>query len=98
MISGLIVDTFQSLRKQEEELDKDSKNICFVCGLERETIEKYYVGKDGFYKHLEDHNLASYFFYIFYLKEKDSSELTGIESYIKEMIDKENIFWLPIER
>lgn len=96
LISGLIVDTFSSLRKSEEEFDEDCQHICFMCGLDRETIEKYYLGKDGFNRHLEDHNVASYFSYVFYLKEKDPNELSGIESYVKAMIDKENIGWLPI--
>jgi hypothetical protein len=98
MISGLIVDTFSSLRKEQEEFDEDSKNICFICGLEREIIEKYYTGKDGFDRHLQDHNASSYFCYIFYLKEKAQSELSGIESYVKSMIDVENISWIPTER
>jgi len=98
MIAGLIVDTFSSLRKEQEDSDEDDKTVCFICGLERETIEKYYTGKDGFEKHLEDHNIVSYFCYIFYLKEKKSNELTGMESYVKNMIDIENISWIPIER
>jgi hypothetical protein len=33
----------------------------------KETIEKYY----GFEHHIQDHNIASYFCYIFYLKAKE---------------------------
>jgi hypothetical protein len=96
MVSGIIVDTFSSLRRSQEELDKDFLNICFICGLERETIEKYYLGKDGFNTHQEDHNVNNYFFFIFYLKEKHPSEFTGIESYVKELLDKESISWFPL--
>ena len=98
MVSGLIVDTFSSLRKDGEEIEDDIQNTCFICGLEREKIEKFYIGKEGFNKHLEDHNISSYFFYMFYLEEKDPNEYSGLESYIKEQIDKESILWLPIER
>jgi hypothetical protein len=98
MVSGLIVDTFSSLRKKEEEFYEDLKNICFICGLDRKNIEKYYIGKDGFDRHLEDHNLSSYFCYIFYLSEKQVSELSGIESYVKNLIDMENISWIPTKR
>lgn len=98
MISGIIIDTFSNLRKAGEEIENDIKNTCFICGLEREKIEKYYLGKEGFNKHLQEHDIASYMEYIFYLNEKDENEYTGIESYIKELIDKENISWLPIER
>lgn len=98
MVSGLIVDTFSSLRKDGEEIEDDIQNTCFICGLEREKIEKFYIGKEGFNKHFEDHDIRSYFFYMFYLEEKDPNEYSGLESYIKEQIDKESIFWLPIER
>lgn len=98
MVSGLILDTFTSLRKNEEDVDNDIRNICFICGLEREKIEKYYIGKEGFSKHLNDHNTAFYLFYMFYLEEKDPNEYSGIESYIKEMLDQESIAWFPIER
>lgn len=98
LISGLILDTFSSLRNTQEELDNDSENICFICGLGRATIEKYYLGKEGFSKHLEDHNVASYFCFIFYLKDKDPNELTGLESFVKELISKESISWFPVDR
>ena len=95
MVSGLIVDTFKNLRNDSDEIENDKKNICFICGLDRENIEKYYLGKDGFNKHLEDHKITNYLFYIFYLEEKDHNEYTGIESYVKDEIDKESIAWFP---
>ncbi len=97
MISGLIVDNFSSLRKIQEEFDKDLRTICFICGLEREEIEKLYLGKEGFNKHLLDHNVTSYFSFMFYLKDKNIAEMTGLESYVKELIDKESINWFPIK-
>lgn len=35
-------------------------------------------------------------FYIAYLLEKDVTEYTGIESYVADKIDKEEISWFPI--
>ena len=98
MVTGLIIDTFSSLRNAGEEIENDIDNICFICGLNRGKIEKYYIGKEGFNKHLEDHDIASYFFYMFYLEEKNHSDYSGIESYVKTEIDKESISWFPIER
>ena len=98
MVSGLIVDTFESLRGNREEKEDDMKSICFICGLDKEKIEKYYPGKEGFEKHLQDHSVVNYFFYTFYLEDKDSSEYSGLESYIKNEIDQESISWFPQER
>ena len=98
MVSGLIVDTFESLRGNREDKEDDMKSKCFICGLDKEKIEKYYPGKEGFEKHLQDHSIINYFFYTFYLEDKDSSEYSGLESYIKNQINKESISWFPIEK
>ena len=95
LVSGLIIDTFESLRGDREEKEQDMKSICFICGLDKEEIEKYYPGKEGFEKHLQDHSVSNYFFYTFYLEDKESSEYSGLESYIKEQIDNESISWFP---
>ena len=95
MVSGLIVDTFERLRGIREDKEDDMKKFCFICGLRKEKIEKYYIGKEGFEKHLEDHSVINYFFYTFYLEDKDSSEYSGLESYIKNEIDKESFSWFP---
>ena len=95
LVSCLIIDTFESLRSTREEKEEDMNSICFICGLDKEEIEKYYPGKEGFEKHLQDHSVWNYFFYTFYLEDKESSEYSGLESYIKEQIDNESISWFP---
>ena len=98
MVSGLIIDTFESLRKATEDIEDDMKKKCFICGLSKEELEKYYLGKEGFEKHLKDHSIINYFFYIFYLEDKDSSEYSGLESYIKNEIDEDSTSWFPSGR
>ena len=98
MVSGLILDAFDNLRGDREEIEKDMEKNCFICGLNREKIEKYYLGKEGFEKHLQDHSVENYLFYMFYLEDKDPNEYSGLESYVKAEIDKESISWFPIER
>ena len=98
MVSGLILDAFDNLRGDREEIEEDMETTCFICGLNREKIEKYYVGKEGFEKHLQDHSVSNYLFYMLYLEEKDPNEYTGLESYVKENIEKESIKWFPMGR
>lgn len=97
IVPGLIVDTFSTLRKNLEEFMDDMNNVCFICGMEREEIEKIYVGKSGFGDHLLDHNLKNYFCFLFYLKEKNPIELTGVESYVKDLVDNQIGSWIPSE-
>lgn len=37
----------------------------------------------------------NYLFYIAYLNDKETTEFTGIESYVAEKIKKEEISWFP---
>ena len=43
----------------------------------------------------EDHNLWNYLFFIGYLKNKDQTEFTGIESYVIDQIQAGEINWFP---
>ena len=40
---GVIADTFEVLRKEEEERNQDMLNVCFMCGLERLFVIKYTI-------------------------------------------------------
>ena len=43
------------------------KNVCFICGFEREFLDKI-PGSKGFELHIkETHNMWNYLFYISYL-------------------------------
>jgi len=98
MISAFFIDVFSSTREKTKNLQRDIDNICFICGLDRTTLDKIYLDKNGFNKHLEDHNLINYFSYLFYLNEKEFDELTGIESYTLERIKTESLDWFPLQR
>lgn len=40
IVSGIIIDTFGELRETLKEYKEDLKNLCFICGIDKETIEK----------------------------------------------------------
>jgi len=55
--------------------------------------------KNGFYNHIKkEHYLWNYIFYIAYLKDKERTEYTGLESYIAEQIDSSDTSWMPNHR
>lgn len=37
----------------------------------------------------------NYLFYIAYIKNKDQTELSGIESYVADKISQDDISWFP---
>ena len=99
IVTGIIIDTFGSLREEYNEYIKDTETFCFICGFERETLDKESEEKDGFDFHVKnEHYQWNYLFYIGYLSDKEATELTGLESYIAGLIEKEKIDWFPNHR
>eukprot|EP00828_Plagiopyla_frontata_P048512 TRINITY_DN931_c0_g1_i2.p2 TRINITY_DN931_c0_g1~~TRINITY_DN931_c0_g1_i2.p2 ORF type:complete len:237 (-),score=42.50 TRINITY_DN931_c0_g1_i2:215-925(-) len=95
ILLGIIIDQFSTLRENEKNYQEDKNNICFICGFDRETLEK--LGNKGYTHHIkEDHNLWKYLFFIAYLREKEETEYTGLESYVAEQLEKQEIGWFPI--
>ena len=126
IITGLMVDTFSSIREDEQWRRKCLANECFVCGVQRHAYEDYglssqvrlkldflstrlsylvsrkYVSvfllsfslslsKDSsFEEHLEmDHNLWMYIYYIAYLRKKDPTAESGIESFVRQQVSSQ---------
>ena len=40
IVSGIIIDTFGTLREELNEYNFDLENYCFICGFDKEVIEK----------------------------------------------------------
>jgi hypothetical protein len=94
VVQGIIIDTFARLREEQEFCKTDMESKCFICGLSRDFIEKNTA--KGFLYHKEnDHNEWNYIMFIAYLLSKDPTEYSGIESYVREQIDKDELVWIP---
>lgn len=58
--------------------------VCALTGLERDKFDNKTV---TFEEHIKvEHNMWHYLFFIVLIKVKDSTEYTGPESYVAEMI------------
>lgn len=94
IVQGLTVDTFALLRRTHDKNKKDRENKCFICGLEKETIER--ATSRSFKWHIEnDHNEWKYVHFVGYLEDKEETEYTGIESYVKDKVKKKDVSWFP---
>jgi hypothetical protein len=38
IIFGIIIDTFADLRDKRNTIEEDMKNVCFICGIERDEV------------------------------------------------------------
>jgi len=97
IVAGIIVDTFGSLREDANEKNQDMRENCFICGNEKETFDRKSDTQGGFVEHIKiDHYMWNYVFFIAYLKNKDQTDYTGIESYIDEKVELQDVSWFPL--
>jgi hypothetical protein len=98
IMSSLIIDTFQAMRKENDERSENFSTYCFICNKTRDDLEKEY-GANGFDNHInQQHNLWDYLFFIAYLNSKNTTKdktLSTAERYILEKHDKGDNTWLP---
>ena len=99
IVSGIIIDTFGSLREDYNKYIEDTETYCFICGMDRETIDKESESKDGFDHHVKgEHDQWAYLFYMAHLRDKKETDYTGIESHVAELLKNEDIRWFPNHR
>ena len=96
MVAGIIIDEFGALKEKLSLRDEDMEQTCFVCGIDRDKLER---SKNGFEFHYKiEHNMWNYLFYKAYLLEKPETEYTGTESFVFGQIDEMNLDWFPIRK
>ena len=84
------------MRGKEKAIAKDLKTICSVCSLNRALFDKVI---NGFETHTEqEHNVWHYVYFLYTLTYKDKTEHDGIESYISDCLQRDDISWMPILR
>jgi len=97
IIFGIIIDTFASLRDEKAQMDDDMRNICFICSIDRQSIDK--DSEEGFVHHIKkEHNLWQYVFFIIHLNAKDDTDYNGTESFVADKLVQEDISWFPFNK
>ncbi|CAD8106824.1 unnamed protein product [Paramecium sonneborni] len=98
--SGIIIDTFGQLREDENKMNSDIKDKCFICGQENIIFERSSDGSSsGFKNHLkQNHYMWNYLYYIAYLQWKDSQYFSGIKSYVNKKIKDKDMSWISFGR
>jgi len=86
MFCGIIIDTFLSQRETNKEMEDDKNNVCFICGLNKNELNKCYSGSEfGFNEHIRlDHYFWNYMFAIFNVTLDDNPDIIFLDKIIKE--------------
>lgn len=64
MVAGIIIENFSALKDETQEKEKALERKCFVCGIDRELIEKAYddiSSSNGFLQHIRVTHIPSFF-------------------------------------
>jgi len=75
---------------------EDMLEMCFVCGINRDKLDKTATGFKHHYKN--EHNMWNYVYYYAYLCYKDTNDHTGTETFVNDKIQNFDFEWFPIKR
>ncbi|VDK79750.1 unnamed protein product [Litomosoides sigmodontis] len=94
IMQGLIIDAFGELRDQQESATEKLESSCFICDIGKETFDRL---PRGFETHTsKEHNFANYLFFLQHLVNKDETEYTGQETYVREKYDNRDWEFFPV--
>ena len=97
MFCGIIIDTYLSQRERNRDIEKDKNNKCFICGLDKNELNKYYSSEFGFNEHIKlDHYLWNYMFVVFNVTTMMESNMIYLDKIIKKGYET-NVYssWVP---
>jgi len=96
VITGLIVDTFSSLREEAASRADQLYNECYVCGFTRTAYDDIGMLSPSFDQHkLKNHYIWNYLYFIQHIQTKDQTDFSGVESYVHDMLQMKCLDWLP---
>ena len=74
-MGSVLTDNLGSLRESREEMLEDKTGKCFICGIDKEALEKKSLDLKSHYIQ-QNHKLWNYVFYLYYLDKQ--SKKTGL--------------------
>jgi hypothetical protein len=96
IINGIIVDTFQAFRQENEETDKIKKGKCYICSNSRSKFEANGI---SFEKHIKsEHNALGYMHYVLKIKNTKTDELNSCELMVLKKIKDYRTDFFPIKK
>ena len=101
VIGGIIIDTFKKLRHEEDDKNEDIKNKCFICGNEKQIFDRKQSQKSGggYLEHIKlNHYMWDYLSFLSYIRWKDPTEFSGIESYVDSKLKDDDLSWIPFNQ
>ena len=96
IVNGIIVDTFQALREENNKINDERENICFICQIPRSIFES--KGIDFEYHTSNEHNVYFYFCYLFKIKKRDVHDLNSVDFQVYNAIVDNKVEFFPLDK
>lgn len=96
IINGIIVDTFQALREQNNEKEYVKNNVCYICSIDRSKFEM--KGVDYDYHLVREHNILNYFHYIIKVLRTFEQDLNSLDYEVLKAIKKNSTEFFPVKK
>jgi hypothetical protein len=93
---GIIINSLKEFSEIMNESQKSINERCFICGISRYKIDR--EEKGWIYHYKREHNIFSYIYFLSELKNKKFDECDGVEKFVKNCIQKEELIFLPIKK
>ena len=87
------VDTFSELRGNYAATKHTMENTCFICGVDRFTLDTKGCGFDRHTAH--DHNMWMYLFMLCSIWNKDEDDYNGWEQWVADQLKANKVEFLP---
>jgi hypothetical protein len=99
MVCGIIINSYLTQRKEHNKFEKNKNNICFICGLGKNELIKYYSHEQGFDEHIKlDHYLWNYMFLIFNVTKKNPKNLISMDRNILDCYKNRSFKFIPYKK
>ena len=102
MIFGVIIDRFGALRDAEVENNAARDGRCFICGIEKQRFDAAKARICATYfkevHRAHEHNMWNYVYYIVYLRDKHTTDFSGLDSYVDGCLKSQDTSWCPTNR
>ncbi|KAG1695628.1 hypothetical protein DVH05_019367 [Phytophthora capsici] len=97
LVFGVIIDTFASLRTDDQEKILDMQGRCFICSIDAYTFDR--STKRGFHDHISrDHNMWHYLYLFVHIRKKQITDYTGLELFLAMRMAKKDMSFFPTHR
>ena len=95
VVNGIIVDTFQTFREEDNVQLEQKMDYCYICSLKRGELEMYGI---NFENHSQNvHLVDKYLEFLCSLQKVKDKEMNYLDLYVKNLYNEELSSFIPFK-